>query len=286
MDRARLTRFPHLAWLHFSVTGDAARNPMVFTMRGACHTVSLTARGHHDVRWIVGAGESRWTEHVGAVHFIPADDRQHTFVTSMSPHFVSEVLLLPRPHLDAYLASEHVEPRAGRRRLLAPDDLVLRSCMTRLAHDGLQRGADRDGFRDAAARRLVLRLVELSGGGRPDWHRDESTFDARTITRLAEYVDAHLRIGPSLSDLAPRVGLSPSHFAKKFRASTGLSLHRFVNRRRLEASLTMLKDQRCPLASVAVDLGFSSQSHFTRLFSSLTGMTPARYRKQFRPVTA
>jgi len=45
-------------------------------------------------------------------------------------------------------------------------------------------------------------------------------------------------------------------------------------------------DHRRPLASVALDLGFSSQSHFTRLFSSLTGMTPAKYRKQFRPVTA
>lgn len=47
--------------------------------------------------------------------------------------------------------------------------------------------------------------------------------------------------------------------------------------------MTTLKTD-APLASVALDLGFSSQSHFTRLFSSLTGMTPAKYRKQVRPV--
>jgi len=37
-----------------------------------------------------------------------------------------------------------------------------------------------------------------------------------------------------------------------------------------------------PLARIALDLGFSSQSHFSRLFSDLTGMTPAKHRKQFR----
>jgi len=68
MDGASLTRFPHLSWLHFSVSSDAAHNPSVFTMQGACHTISLTSRGHHDVRWIVGAKESRWTEQIGTVH--------------------------------------------------------------------------------------------------------------------------------------------------------------------------------------------------------------------------
>jgi AraC-like DNA-binding protein len=84
--------------------------------------------------------------------------------------------------------------------------------------------------------------------------------------------------------MATRIGLSPSHFAKKFRLSTGLSFHRFVNRRRIQASLTLLKDQSLPLTHVALELGLSSQSHLTRLFSELTGMPPARYRKQVKRV--
>jgi len=79
------------------------------------------------------------------------------------------------------------------------------------------------------------------------------------------------------------VGLSPSHFAKKFRHSTGLSLCRFINRRRILRSLETLKTDG-PVANVALDLGFSSQSHFTRIFSGLTGMTPARYQKQARRI--
>jgi AraC family transcriptional regulator len=77
-------------------------------------------------------------------------------------------------------------------------------------------------------------------------------------------------------------GMSPSHFARKFRQSTGLSLSRFVNRRRILRSLETLKTD-ASLVSIALDLGFSSQSHFTRLFSGLTGMTPAKYRKSVKP---
>jgi AraC-like DNA-binding protein len=47
--------------------------------------------------------------------------------------------------------------------------------------------------------------------------------------------------------------------------------------------MELLKDQSQSLASVALDLGFSSQSHFTHLFSMLTCMTPAKYQKQFQP---
>ena len=128
----------------------------------------------------------------------------------------------------------------------------------------------------------LLRLLQLSGRGVPEWHADGSVFDRRTLGQLVAYIDAHLKIAPCLSDMCLRVGISPSHFARKFRQSTGLSLHRFINRRRILSSFELLKDHSRPLADTALELGFSSQSHFTRLFSGLTGMTPAKYRKQVK----
>jgi AraC family transcriptional regulator len=44
--------------------------------------------------------------------------------------------------------------------------------------------------------------------------------------------------------------------------------------------MALLGTSSTPLSQIALDLGFSSQSHFTRLFSSLTGFTPAGYRRQ------
>lgn len=276
-----LSSFPRHSWLHFRVTGNAAVNPLTVGMRSVAHTVSLTARGRQAVRGICRAHELRWEESKGAVHFLPADGEQRTFVTTMSPDFESAVFLIPRGHLDAFLASEGLAAPAEFHRLLVHDDPILQACLTRLAVAA--ESAEQDAATEEVARRLVLRLAELSGVGRPDWHADTSIFDRLTLVNLVHYIDEHLRIAPSPADMALLVGLSPSHFAKKFRLSTGLSLHRFINRRRVQQALAWLASPTASLTDVSLELGFSSQSHFTRLFSALTGMTPSKYAKQFRP---
>jgi AraC-like DNA-binding protein len=282
MDGARLSRFPHLSWLRFSVMATGSPRPLAVTRRGACHALSLTAAGRQDVRWITRGRERQWGEGVGTVHFLPADDERHTFLTRMSTDFVQRVILLPREHFHHCLMEEGCGPPCETCRLLVHDDTALQACIARLWAAGAADENALEGRCEEAARLLVLRITELTGGGRPDWHDDESVFEARELRHVVAVIDEQRRIEPTLADMAMLVGLSPSHFARKFRATTGLSLHRFINRRRIRASLERLKDQSQPLAHVALHLGFSSQSHFTRVFSGLTGMTPARYRKQFK----
>lgn len=282
MDGATLSPYPHLSWLGFDVSGSASSAPLVVTSRGTCCTVSLTRVGEHTVRWITRGRETRWRERVGAVHFVPADHETHTFLTSMSADFAAGVLLIPKGHLDACLVADEVEPRRSIERLLVPDDAVLRRCMTRTLAGRASGGSLAPMSVEEALRGLILRLLELTTGEKPDWHDDQGVFTAGTLTYLCEHVDAHIRVPPSLGEMGRLVGLSPSHFARKFRSSTGLSLQRFVNRRRIDRALRTLRSQSCDLAALALDLGFSSQSHLTRLFGDLTGMTPARYHKHFR----
>ena len=164
---------------------------------------------------------------------------------------------------------------------VAPHDPVLRWCMERLSvpPSGVRELQLR---KDEAARRLLFRLQELGGGGVPDWEADGSVFNRAELHRFVDYIDAHLRLAPTLSAMALMAALLPSHFARKFRLSTGLSLQRFINRRRIAASIPLLQANADTLAGIALDLGFASQSHFTRLFSDTTGMTPAKFRKQHR----
>lgn len=280
VENAAFSSFPYRSWLGFRVTGRADGGPFSVHMRSVAATISLTVWGRHAVDWITRGRETRWEETAGAVHFNPADGEEHTFITAMSPDFLSAVWLIPEGHLRDCLESEGCDSRVEFRRLLAADDPVLRSCMEQLSSPVGPDGDDVD--RDAAARRLVLRLAELTAGSRPDWHADSAVFNGRTLGHLVDYIDAHLKIAPSLGDMAMRVGLSPSHFAKKFRQTTGLSLQRFINRRRIRAAMDSLRNQDEPLAQVALDHGFTSQSHLTRLFSDLTGLTPAKFRKLFR----
>ncbi|MEI6239382.1 MAG: AraC family transcriptional regulator [Planctomycetia bacterium] len=165
--------------------------------------------------------------------------------------------------------------------ILPHDESVLRECMLRLA-TAPDHGVMHDIGSEIAARRLVLRLSEILGGRNPDWFRDESVFTAAVMNRIIDSIDARLQAHFCLKELSSLVGCSPSHFARKFRNTAGLSLGRFINRRRLAAAVLMLRDDSRPLAHIALDLGFSSQSHFTRLFSALIGVTPAKYRKAYK----
>jgi hypothetical protein len=113
MDGARLSRNPHLSWFGFRVGGMAGMRPLTVTMRGLCHVVSLTLSGHHDIRWMTQGREHRWGEDAGTVHFIPADDEPHTFVTTTPGAFTSIAFSIPRRHLGDIAGAEGVAAPAG-----------------------------------------------------------------------------------------------------------------------------------------------------------------------------
>lgn len=247
------------------------------------HVLCLVTRSSATLRTISRGRETRTSVSAGTVHCRPADGEEYVILGQPATGDHSWFgFLIPDGHLASIADSEGISKPIEYREQVLRDDARLQSYLLRLGGvPGASQGANEDD-KESIARRIVLRLTELSGGGVPGWHTDASVFERHTVRHLVEYIDAHLHVSPRLPDLAMLTGLSPGHFAKKFHQSTGLSLHRFINRRRILRSLNMLTNQSQSLAGVALDLGFSSQSHFTRLFSDLTGMTPAKYRKQFR----
>lgn len=283
MDGARLSRFPHLSWLGYGFTTPAESGACCWNLNGHAHALHMVFSGSHRVRWISRGREIPYSVQAGSFHYLPADDESHTIVASAVSGIRSYTVFVPPQHITEVAAADQLGIRPELRRLLVHDDPVLQKCLGQLAMTGsMDEASDARAEADEAARTLVLRLIQLSGGGTPEWHSDDSTFTWRTLRHLVSHIDEHLRITPSLTDMGLLVGLSPSHFAKKFRQTTGLSLHRFINRRRIVAALELLRDQSQSLAHVALDLGFSSQSHFTHLFSNFTCMTPAKYQKQFK----
>lgn len=84
----------------------------------------------------------------------------------------------------------------------------------------------------------------------------------------------------SLTDLAALVDLSASHFARSFKASTGLAPHQWSSRHRLSQAQIELANARTSIADIASRFGFSSQQHFTTAFKRHTGKTPAAWRRE------
>jgi AraC family transcriptional regulator len=96
---------------------------------------------------------------------------------------------------------------------------------------------------------------------------------------VREHILAHLAAPLSVRDLAAVARLSHRHFARAFKASFGMAPHAFVMRRRVERAKAMILDSGLPLSEVALACGFSDQSHLTRLFSRVAGVTPAAWRR-------
>jgi AraC-like DNA-binding protein len=284
MEQARLSKFPHHAWLGYWEHVRPDRTQFVMSRRQVAFFIGYMRHGHASVRWVSRGRERQYRAPEGTVRFCPADGERHTLIASHQPGNAFYTLVIPKTQMEELAASEGIVIPGEWRHVLCPQDAILRRCMASLSSSMPFDDDQRDEHKDEMARRLMLRILELHGVSAPSWQSDASGFDKRTLADLVSYIHEHLRPGPSLEDLGPLVGISPTHFARKFRQSTGLSLHRFVNLCRIQASFSLLRASETSLAHLAIDLGFASQSHFTRLFSELTGMTPAKYRKQCKPV--
>jgi AraC family transcriptional regulator len=100
------------------------------------------------------------------------------------------------------------------------------------------------------------------------------------LRAVAEYIEEHLDSGLTLGQMAAVARLSPYHFARQFKAATGLPPHQYVITRRVERARQLLQaGMDLSLADIAVDAGFSDQSQFCRHFKRLVGVTPGQFRK-------
>ena len=120
---------------------------------------------------------------------------------------------------------------------------------------------------------LIAYLVRMLGG--------ESKFNERPhvipLDRVEDFVRSGLQCGISISDLADLCDMPRSTFGRHFKKQTGISPYQFVQRIRIEQAKAMLLSDCRDLAVIALRLGFSDQSHFSRCFRQATGMTPTDF---------
>ena len=102
--------------------------------------------------------------------------------------------------------------------------------------------------------------------------------DVDVIEAARDVIARRFRDNLSLSDIAVAVGASVFHLARTFKSRTGFSLHAYRNQLRLRSALERLREPDVDLTDVALDLGFSSHSHFTETFRRAFGKTPSAVR--------
>jgi transcriptional regulator GlxA family with amidase domain len=102
------------------------------------------------------------------------------------------------------------------------------------------------------------------------------------LRRAKEFIGARLDEAVSGAELARECDLSPSHFSRAFKQTTGKPPHRWLLELRVEKAKEMLLGTALSLAEIAVLCGFADQSHFTRVFSRITKSSPGVWRRVWR----
>jgi AraC family transcriptional regulator len=189
--------------------------------------------------------------------------------------------LIPRATFDQ-LADDHGADRivelAVRPGVAASDRIALhlRNCLILAIdrHDGVN-----DQFVDQVTTALNIHFARAYGsmhfprplvsGGLAPWQ-----------LRLArDTVNANLEGELSLERIARECKLSVNYFARAFARSTGISPHRWLMQRRVDAAKYLMVTTDSSLVKISLKCGFSDQCHFTRVFAKATGETPGRWRQ-------
>lgn len=96
------------------------------------------------------------------------------------------------------------------------------------------------------------------------------------INRVKQYIEAHYIKNHTLEELAVVAQLSTYHLLRTFQKTVGLTPHAYLNQIRIELAMQLLREGKT-ISEAAFDTGFTDQSHFTRNFKLMMGVTPGQF---------
>jgi len=131
---------------------------------------------------------------------------------------------------------------------------------------------------DYVARLLAAHVLRKHSSTTSDPTTSAGGLTRAQVERAVDFMETNLSEPLTLADVANASGLSPSHFARRFKSATGAPPHQYLMQMRVERAKRMLL-QHEPIAEIALACGFTHQEHLTRIFRRMTGVTPATYRR-------
>src|SRR4030081_1979048 len=103
----------------------------------------------------------------------------------------------------------------------------------------------------------------------------------RRMLRARDAMDRSFARPLDVTTLARVAFISPAHFSRQFRATFAETPHRYLQRRRVERAMELLRETDRPVTEICFDVGFNSPGTFTRTFREIVGEPPSAYRARF-----
>jgi len=161
-------------------------------------------------------------------------------------------------------------------------DSAAQQLMTLLLADANEGFSTERLYTEYLAQALAVRMLYQGEQTRPETkNRGAAALPRHVLRRVIERMRC-FSTDLSLQVLANESGYSRVHFVRMFRAATGYSPHNYLLNLKLERARELLKTPSMSLIDIALDCGFSSHSHMSRLFHKIVGVTPSAYRRSLR----
>ena len=255
---------------------DSANDSEVFPDGAPCHLVILSNAHGRLTREVHGRRALKET-HPGAVTVVPKgtpvgwwwDEPLGCSVLALDDSYVTQLTGLELAGGDGQTKLQFVE---------RDEDLAIASIAGMLAGFTAAQGEARDTvWTDSLARAPALPLLRNYAAGVPGRESLAQPERSRAVAKAVAFIERQYQTDMSIEDIADAACLSPYHFSRLFKRETGLSPHQYLIRKRVSAARELLaRHDPGSLSEVAAAVGFYDQSHLTRHFKRVFGVTPGR----------
>ena len=137
-------------------------------------------------------------------------------------------------------------------------------------------------FLDHVLLGVGVHIAQTYGGMRPMSRPVRGGLAPWQERRARELLCANIKRGVALKEVARECGLSVGYFSHSFRRTLGVAPHKWLIEQRVVLSKEKLRDDGLSLSDVAMECGFSDQSHLTRVFRQTVGVSPGAWRRAFK----
>ena len=244
------------------------------------HIVGLQLSPGQPQHWKPDGGD--WEEHrfpIGAVSVIPAGTRFSFRATETGDFALVQI----DPEFLQRAAAELIDGERVELALqLGIEDSYLAECIRTLATEAEQDYLGGRAYGESVATAMAMHIVRKYSRSEPALRNKTGGLAPFQLRRVSDYIRKHSSNTVTLENMASAAGLSVFHFARMFKAATGITPMQYVLRCRLERAREILLTEDVTISEVALETGFCDQSHLSTHFKRMYGVTPKQFVREAR----